>query len=157
MAQYESDITKFIRNFLQQHPEEIASQKKGRAIWWDKSGKERTPPPPPRPRPQGGRCRAYVPAFVRTRELRLRRWQTTQGDGSNSSWLSCPTEIRHYPTPIARCDEQLADLLERRARVLAALRSREDEPAAPGCTPEGIWVNDGGIRCRITCTTRCSR
>lgn len=54
-------------------------------------------------------------------------------------------EIRHYPTPIARCDEQLADLLERRARVLAALRSREDEPAAPGCTPEGIWVNDGGF------------
>jgi hypothetical protein len=54
-------------------------------------------------------------------------------------------EIRHYPTPIARCDEQLADLLERRARVLAALRSREDEPAASGCTPEGIWVNDGGF------------
>ena len=23
-------------------------------------------------------------------------------------------EIRRYPTPIARCDEQLADLLERR-------------------------------------------
>ena len=54
-------------------------------------------------------------------------------------------EIRHYPTPIARCDEQLADLLERRARVLAALRSKEDESAAPGCTQEGIWVNDGGF------------
>ena len=54
-------------------------------------------------------------------------------------------EIRHYPTPIARCDEQLADLLERRARVLAALRSREDESAASGCTPQGIWVNDGGF------------
>ena len=56
-------------------------------------------------------------------------------------------EIRHYPTPIARCDEQLADLLERRARVLAELRSREDEPAASGwgCTQEGVWVNDGGF------------
>ena len=54
MAQYESDITKFIRNFLQQHPEEIASQKKGRAIWWDKSGNDRTPPPPPRHAPKAG-------------------------------------------------------------------------------------------------------
>ena len=55
-------------------------------------------------------------------------------------------EIRHYPTPIARCDEQLADLLERRARVLAELREAEErQPAAPGCTPEGIWVNDGGF------------
>jgi chromosome segregation ATPase len=56
-------------------------------------------------------------------------------------------EIRHYPTPIARCDEQLADLLERRARVLAELRSKQDEPAASGwgCTQEGIWSNDGGF------------
>ena len=55
-------------------------------------------------------------------------------------------EIRHYPTPIARCDEQLADLLERRARVLAALTEAEQrQPAASGCTPEGIWVNDGGF------------
>jgi hypothetical protein len=57
-------------------------------------------------------------------------------------------EIRRYPTPIARCDEQLADLLERRARVLAALREAEErQPAASGrgCTQEGIWVNDGGF------------
>ena len=54
-------------------------------------------------------------------------------------------EIRHYPTPIARCDEQLADLLERRSRVLAELRTRKDEPAASGCTQEGIWINDGGL------------
>ena len=53
--------------------------------------------------------------------------------------------VRTYPTPIARCDEQLADLLERRARVLAALRSKQDEPAPSGCTQEGIWVNDGGF------------
>lgn len=54
-------------------------------------------------------------------------------------------EIRHYPTPIARCDEHLADLLERRARVLAKLRSKEDEPAASGCTQEGVWSDDGGF------------
>ena len=54
-------------------------------------------------------------------------------------------EIRHYPTPIARCDEQLAELLEQRSRVLAELRLKEDEPAASGCTPEGIWINDGGL------------
>jgi hypothetical protein len=33
-------------------------------------------------------------------------------------------EIRHYPTPIARCDEQLLDLLERRSQVLAELKPR---------------------------------
>ena len=54
MAQYESDITKFIRDFLEQHPEEIASQRKGRAIWWDKPRDERTPPPPPRHSPKAG-------------------------------------------------------------------------------------------------------
>jgi hypothetical protein len=55
-------------------------------------------------------------------------------------------EIRQYPTPIARCDEQLADLLERRARLLAELRQAgERQTAASGCTPEGIWVNDGGF------------
>ena len=55
-------------------------------------------------------------------------------------------EIRHYPTPIARCDEQLAELLERRSRVLAELREAEErQPAASGCTQEGIWTNDGGF------------
>jgi len=44
MAQYESDLTKFMRRYLAQHPEEIASQKKGRAVWWDKTPEERTPP-----------------------------------------------------------------------------------------------------------------
>ncbi len=44
MAQYESDLTKFMRQYLEQHPEEIASQKKGRAVWWDKTPEARTPP-----------------------------------------------------------------------------------------------------------------
>ncbi|MDH4326458.1 MAG: hypothetical protein OEW90_20155 [Betaproteobacteria bacterium] len=36
-------------------------------------------------------------------------------------------EIRDYPTPIARCDEQLTQLLEERARLMAQLASHEHE------------------------------
>jgi hypothetical protein len=54
MAQYESDLTRFMRQFLEQHPEEIESQKKGRAVWWDKVRDERTPPPPARHAPRAG-------------------------------------------------------------------------------------------------------
>ena len=50
-------------------------------------------------------------------------------------------EIRRYPTPIARCDEQLTELLERRARLLA---EKKHNPA-PGCSPDAIWTNDGGF------------
>jgi hypothetical protein len=51
-------------------------------------------------------------------------------------------EIRAYPTPIARCDEQLAGLLEERARLLARLASLGEDP---GCGPEARWINDGGF------------
>lgn len=51
---YESDLTKFIRRYLEEHPEELASQRKGRGIWWDKEGDERTPPPPARHTPKAG-------------------------------------------------------------------------------------------------------
>ena len=46
-------------------------------------------------------------------------------------------EIRNYPTPIARCDEQLAALLEERARLMSKLEQ-------PVCEPLAQWVNDGG-------------
>jgi chorismate mutase len=46
-------------------------------------------------------------------------------------------EIRHYPGPIARCDEHLPALLEERARLMAEL---EREP----CPPEALWSHDGG-------------
>lgn len=46
-------------------------------------------------------------------------------------------EIRDYPTPIARCDEQLTALLEERARLLESLEK-------PACEPLELWVNDGG-------------
>ena len=52
-------------------------------------------------------------------------------------------EIRNYPTPIARCDEQLTGLIEERSRLLGELRKRElNNPG--GCTPEAVWANDGG-------------
>jgi len=36
MALYESEHTKFIREWLQTHPEEVKEQAAGRALWWDK-------------------------------------------------------------------------------------------------------------------------
>jgi len=48
-------------------------------------------------------------------------------------------EIRHYPTPIARCDEQLTALIEERARLLHEISK------SGGCTPDAIWTNDGGF------------
>jgi len=48
-------------------------------------------------------------------------------------------EIRRYPAPIARCDEQLTALLEERSRLLSELK----KPG--GCPPLGVWSNDGGI------------
>lgn len=40
MALYESEHTKFMREWMEKHPEEKLEQQKGRALWWDK---------PPRP------------------------------------------------------------------------------------------------------------
>ena len=48
-------------------------------------------------------------------------------------------EIRAYPTPIARCDDQLAGLLEERARIILQLNSEGS------CTPAALWTNDGGL------------
>ena len=51
-------------------------------------------------------------------------------------------EIRRYPTPIARCDEQLTALIEERSRLLALLEKKAKHNP---CTPESLWVNDGGF------------
>ncbi|GAB2180845.1 hypothetical protein DLREEDagrD3_10680 [Denitratisoma sp. agr-D3] len=40
MALYESDHTKFIREWLKAHPEELQEQKDGRALWWDKPSQD---------------------------------------------------------------------------------------------------------------------
>jgi hypothetical protein len=36
MALYESEHTKFMREWMEKHPEELLEQQKGRALWWDK-------------------------------------------------------------------------------------------------------------------------
>jgi len=51
---YESDLTKFMRRYLDEHPEELESQKRGRAIWWDKSAETRSAPAPAQPTPRAG-------------------------------------------------------------------------------------------------------
>jgi len=54
MAQYESDLTKFMRRYLEAHPEEIASQAAGRGVWWDKGPGERSAPVPAHNAPRSG-------------------------------------------------------------------------------------------------------
>ena len=54
MAIYESDLTRFMRQYLQQHPEELESQKIGRAAWWDKDRDTRTAPLQPQVSPKSG-------------------------------------------------------------------------------------------------------
>ena len=51
-------------------------------------------------------------------------------------------EIRSYPTPIARCAEQLTALLDERSRLLILLD--KDLKPIGGCTPDAVWANDGG-------------
>ena len=50
-------------------------------------------------------------------------------------------EIRDYPTPIARCDEQLAALLERRSKLIEEMKILE----TPACNALALWANDGGF------------
>lgn len=54
LNQYESENTEFMRDFLNQHPEEIASQKQGRGIWWDKDARQRSEPTLPKTAPKSG-------------------------------------------------------------------------------------------------------
>ena len=59
---YVSDTTRFIQEYLAKHPEEIDSQKRGRAIWWDKTPEERAPTPSMRHAPKaGGNEHTFVP------------------------------------------------------------------------------------------------
>jgi hypothetical protein len=48
-------------------------------------------------------------------------------------------EIRNYPTPIARCDEQLPALLEERSKLIQELKNLNT------CSPLAVWANDGGF------------
>jgi len=51
-------------------------------------------------------------------------------------------EIRNYPTPIARCDEQLTALLEERSLLCSRLEILRENGK---CSPLVIWTNDGGF------------
>ena len=60
---YVSDPTRFIQDYLGRHPEEVESQKAGRAIWWDKTPQERAPAPSMRHAPRaGGNEATFQPA-----------------------------------------------------------------------------------------------
>jgi hypothetical protein len=59
---YESDITKFIRQYLAEHPEEVESQRAGRAIWWDKRPDTRSPFPSMRHGPRAPGEQTFEPA-----------------------------------------------------------------------------------------------
>lgn len=50
-------------------------------------------------------------------------------------------ELRAYPTPIARCDEQLAALLDERSGLIQTLTTLGET----GCSPLALWINDGGF------------
>ncbi len=54
VTDYESDLTRFMREFLARHPEEVASQRQGRAAWWDKTAAERAPAPSMSHAPRAG-------------------------------------------------------------------------------------------------------
>ena len=52
-----------MRKFLEEHPEEVESQRKGRAIWWDKTREDRAPVPPMQHAPRaGGNEHTFLPA-----------------------------------------------------------------------------------------------
>ena len=53
-------------------------------------------------------------------------------------------EIRDYPTPIERCDEQLSGLIDERARLMRQLNEFQEKSG--GCSPLGTWSDDGGGR-----------
>ena len=61
-ASYESDFTRFMKDYMEKNPQEIESQRAGRAIWWDKRPDERAPAPSMRHAPRsGGNEHTFVP------------------------------------------------------------------------------------------------
>ena len=60
---YVSEPTRFIQDYLARHPQEIESQRAGRAIWWDKTADDRAPAPSMRHAPKaGGNEATFLPA-----------------------------------------------------------------------------------------------
>ena len=61
MSGYESEHTRFMRRYLADHPEEVESQKVGRAAWWDKDPAQVAPPPPRHAPTSGGAEYTFQP------------------------------------------------------------------------------------------------
>jgi hypothetical protein len=40
MAMYESEHTRFMREWMQQHPDQLEESERGRALWWDKGSRD---------------------------------------------------------------------------------------------------------------------
>jgi hypothetical protein len=49
-------------------------------------------------------------------------------------------EVRHYPGPIARCDDQLTGLLEQRSRALAELQRLDSLGGQTPARADGIGL-----------------
>jgi hypothetical protein len=50
-------------------------------------------------------------------------------------------EVHSYPSPIARCDDQLPKLLEQRARVVRLLKAADELGGGPGAASvESDWL-----------------
>jgi len=63
--QYKSEHTRFMGEYMQKHPEEVESQRNGRAIWWDKTADDKSPHPSMRHAPKaGGNEHTFVPQEV---------------------------------------------------------------------------------------------
>src|SRR2546423_15559992 len=65
-------------------------------------------------------------------------------------------EIREYPTPIPRCDQQFNRLLEDRQRVSEELR-RLDEIGAGGVNPENLVVRIDAFVVASSCLDRAGK
>ena len=66
------------------------------------------------------------PKAIAVTDSPFEAWEALRGYlESRSSALT--EEVRHYPTPIARCDEQLSKLLEQRAHALGQLRRMAEQ------------------------------
>jgi len=48
-------------------------------------------------------------------------------------------EVSHYPSPIARCDEQLPGLIEARSRTLALARRAAELEREKARLPQAEW------------------
>lgn len=42
LMNYESEHTKWMREWMEKHPEELQVQKAGRALWWDQLPQDQT-------------------------------------------------------------------------------------------------------------------